>query len=255
MSLSTLSEERKAEIALSVRRIYEEAGFDPTSLPSGIVPLSNIVNSLDHLSNILVLEVPVLSYRTAAQFLSEHMNKHITLDGDPEKNLAGFLYAYESDDGSLDGCILVAQSDPISRRRFSIGHELGHYFLHFLPKLQEKQNTSSKTGVIAEGLVYGEVGDGVEGRPLGQLTFLDVVEVHESEPAWNPAQMEEEANFFAAELLMPTEICETLATRYHRRFGSKREVLAGRIAPELLVSPPAVKRRLQELQLPKKIVI
>jgi IrrE N-terminal-like domain len=249
MSSSHLPEDRKDEIRLCVRKVYEEAGFDPTSQATGIVPLWNIINSLPY--SIIICEVESLTYQSAAQFLSEQLGQDIALGGNPEQTLAGFLFAYESGEDSLDGCILVSKTDHVPRRRFSVGHELGHYFFHFLPKLHQRAGDSSEVIAIAEGLPHANGSDTSLDSLLGELTFLDAIGSAEAHN-WDLEQMEEEANFFAAELLMPSAMCELLAIRYRRRFGVNHDVLAGRIASEFLVSVPAMKRRLQDLNILEK---
>ena len=73
--------------------------------------------------------------------------------------------------------ILVDQSDPPYRKRFTIAHELGHHFLHLLSD--------------------GEFVDGESNmfrHPAG------------NETTWTPEQRQEyQANMFAAALLMPEE--------------------------------------------------
>jgi hypothetical protein len=246
MSVSTLSEKRKAEISLAVKQVYELAGLDVDSFTSGIVPLNKIINSLPY--SLVVEEEENLTYERAENFLSEQLGTTINIVGEPEKKLAGFLCAYESEEGSLDGCVLVNKADIVARRRFSVGHEFGHYVLHFLPKLQQKQEDAiSEFIVISEGLTYSEKAESIGDRPSGCVQPQGIKLTQSID------EMEEEANFFAAELLMPAVACEALAMRYRRRFGVKREVLAGRLASEFLVSPPAMKRRLKELNLPEKL--
>ena len=65
--------------------------------------------------------------------------------------------------------------------------------------------------------------------------------------------MEEEADCFAGELLIPEKACYKLAQSFQGRFGKKLDVLVGRLAPEFLVSKQATKRRLLELEIMKKL--
>jgi Zn-dependent peptidase ImmA (M78 family) len=60
--------------------------------------------------------------------------------------------------------------------------------------------------------------------------------------------MEREANRFAAELLMPAELCHLRAAEVKRKHGCcPRGVLVYRLASELLVSREALRYRLQAL--------
>lgn len=71
--------------------------------------------------------------------------------------------------------IIVNQSDPANRQRFTIAHELGHYILH-----QEYVKDRSKYKVLLR-------------RPIKELGY---------------APEEQEANCFAANLLVPSEVLE-----------------------------------------------
>ena len=63
------------------------------------------------------------------------------------------------------------------------------------------------------------------------------------------AAMEREANRFAAELLMPAEVCRGRADEIQREHGCcPRAVLAYRLAAELLVSREAMRYRLKGLE-------
>ena len=86
-----------------------------------------------------------------------------------KKGVSGFIE--EEDDGDIFIC--VHQYDHPNRKRFTIAHELGHYFRHN-PK-------------IKVGFVDG-IGSGMMGRELLENKV---------------SQDEVEANAFAAEILMP----------------------------------------------------
>ncbi len=49
---------------------------------------------------------------------------------DEDKPLAGLLDTAQTE-------ILYEESDPLTRQNFTIAHELGHYFLHFLPAVEQ----------------------------------------------------------------------------------------------------------------------
>lgn len=110
------------------------------------------------------------------------------------------------------GMAFVNGSSILTRRRFSAAHELGHAVLH----------RDSMSGFIRD---------------------VTVSETDEDE-----SQREREANRFAAELLMPEEICRARAEELkaaHR--ACPRLVLAYRLASELLVSTEAMRYRLKNL--------
>ena len=111
-----------------------------------------------------------------------------------------------------DGWAFVNGDSVLSRRRFSAAHELGHAVLH----------RDSMGGFIAD---------------------VDV-----SETDMNEAQREREANRFAAELLMPAEVCKAREAELRRDHRScPRLVLAYRLSSELLVSAEAMRYRLKNL--------
>ncbi len=65
--------------------------------------------------------------------------------------------------------------------------------------------------------------------------------------AENKYEMELEADFFAAELLMPRNACLELAKTYAEKFGANKTVTVRRLAAEFLVSFEAMLRRLKDL--------
>ena len=111
------------------------------------------------------------------------------------------------------GRILAIKIDSPYQLRFTIAHELGHYFLHLM-----------EGGVIKEG----EVRDQLINRFWGR------------EPAEGPVSenlaREIEANWFAAELLMPMEFVREEWERtpnipsLARMFGVTEEAIGYRIA-------------------------
>jgi Zn-dependent peptidase ImmA (M78 family) len=239
-SVISTNQARYGKIVAAVQSVYEAAALDHEKLPLGIVPLRELVIAYP----IRLAEIPNMTYRRVAEFLTAESGRSIIIPDNEDQPLAGFLYAV-----SLNSCILVKKNDPITRRRFSAAHELGHYVLHFLPQLEQiSQANSSEALILSEGLSYNDDDEMANMMPSGQLTFTRGLKSHVAE---NLQQMEREANQFAAELLMPATVCEELAERYGNRFGSRRTVLTRRLATELLVSQEAMKWRLKELGLPK----
>lgn len=113
-----------------------------------------------------------------------------------------------------DGVAFVKANDILPRRRFSAAHELGHAVLH----------RETMGGFISDAAI----------------SDTDDAE----------SQREREANQFAAELLMPKEVCWARAEELEKDHGLKecpRLVLAYRLASELLVSREAARYRLKSL--------
>ena len=106
----------------------------------------------------------------------------------------------------------IKSNDILTRRRFTAAHELGHAVLH--------------------------------GDSMGEfIADADIAEADEAE-----TQREREANAFAAELLMPEEVCRLRAEELKKQYGAcPRSVLAYRLASELLVSKQAMDYRLKTL--------
>jgi Zn-dependent peptidase ImmA (M78 family) len=164
-------------------------------------------------------EVPELSRAVAGAYLDRWGIHRPELLGD-RAPLAGFLFA-----NAAGGCILVCRGDNLARRRFTAAHELGHYLLHFLPRLQ-RHATPEDCLVQADDDETVQEGDGI---PL--------------------AVMEHQANSFAAELLMPEAVCRALHRRFSERMGPTTRFLEHHLSSALLVSPEAARLRLRALRL------
>jgi hypothetical protein len=132
--------------------------------------------------------------------------------GDPGEKLAGFVFV-----AGRIGWAFVTGADSVPRRRFTAAHELGHFVLH--RETMGRFQADTKQSVLED-----------------------------AEPD-TAALMEREANRFAAELLMPEEVCRARADALRREYGCcPRTVLAYRLAAELLVSREAVRYRLKGLE-------
>ncbi|MCZ2343267.1 MAG: ImmA/IrrE family metallo-endopeptidase [Bacteroidales bacterium] len=109
--------------------------------------------------------------------------------------------------------LVYVQADHLlHNRRFIVAHELGHVILH-----------------------REQIG-----------SFHTDTTVGESDTSSQP--LEQEANDFATELLMPAEILQARAEELRRLCGAcSRGVLAYRLAAELLVSGSAIRNRLDTL--------
>jgi Zn-dependent peptidase ImmA (M78 family) len=83
----------------------------------------------------------------------------------------------------------------------------------------------------------------------GRITIGDtkatVIEIEADEAA----DLERQANRFAAELLMPGEVCRARASEYREAYRAcPRSIFAYHLAAELLVSPEAMRYRLRDLE-------
>jgi Zn-dependent peptidase ImmA (M78 family) len=161
--------------------------------------------------NLTHVALPGLTCGRVTEFLQA---KRLTVEavGEPDEKLAGFLFWSVE-----DGFAFVDANDILPRRRFTAAHELGHAVLH-----RDRM-----------------------GRFIADTnkTLLETDDAQETN--------EREANQFAAELLMPEEICRARAEEIQRELKIERcpaVVLIHRLASELLVSREAMKYRLQSLR-------
>lgn len=233
MSESVIVVDRES-VLVGVSATYQAAGLDVDCAAAGIVPLQKLVAAYP----LTWYEVPNLSHRSSATYLRTRIGRPIPTRPGPDEPLAGRLYAK-----SAGGCILVEQRDPLVRRRFTVAHELGHYVLHFLPRLDEGSIVFDEELPLTEGEEQGELSP--TGRPL--LWRAN----GESDQQIAPQQMEAEADLFAAELLMPETLCRQLVKQHLKLCGGRQAVLARRLAAECLVSQAAMTRRMYELGLPE----
>lgn len=235
------------KITAAIRDVYENAGLDYASDGSTIVPLFDLISAYP----IRVAQLRKrLTYRSAIEFLTAQTGDSIPLPADPDRALSGFLYVHEFA-GSFYGCILTEKDDPIARRRFTAAHELGHYILHFLPLLKLGiRGARPRPIVLAEGISYTGESEAEADKQEAHL----VVGRGEEEPRGpgGGRAAEQEANDFAAEILMPEGQCRALAERHLRQFGSQRGVVARCLATEFLVSQEAMRRRLIKLDILEK---
>lgn len=132
-------------------------------------------------------------------------------------------------DGSLSGFIIrdesgkvfigVNERDSERRRRFTVAHELGHYFLH------------DRNEPFLDG-------------PTGRFRIMARDDV--SREGTDPREIE--ANLFAAELLMPTErIRADLEEHGHLDFIDEEDKFISELASKYQVSVRALTIRLERL--------
>jgi hypothetical protein len=236
----------------AIRQVYANAGMDRAEVKPGIVPLYELIGAYP----ITVTELPRMTYRTAIEFLIAEVGNDIAMPNDADRSLSGLLYAYE-DANYLHAFILTEKTDGVPRRRFTAAHELGHYVRHFLPLL-ESRHTAARPLAIVDGISYTGSDEADIEQQMGGSTFVDdeLLE-HTLSDDWvnlsSTRKKEQEANEFAAEILMPAEACHALAEQYTKKFGKKRAVVARCLAPAFLVSQEAMQRRLKNLGLLEQV--
>lgn len=227
------------KIASVITALYNTAGVKPPTQESCITPLRDLVGSF----NLNCVELPKLTTRAAADFLLQR-NVAVTSANLNQIPLAGYLHVSPS-----FGCIFVNQDDRVTRRRFSIAHELGHYLLHFQPLLAEFKARGELVTVSVSDSFDDNDGERPESDryPLrasgGEVSFSDLSVLAGLLPPLE--QMEEEADAFALELLMPADVVRVQAAR----LGLPKDDLAWKLAADMLVSRSTMYRRLEEFQL------
>jgi hypothetical protein len=178
---------------------------------------------------LLHVALPELTRLSIAEYLrAEGIDFELPIsDGQPTRWLAGFLmtagadgYVFVGDREprpNRDGDEPKLQTTPLGRKRFTAAHELGHFLLH---------------------------------RERMGAWIADTTEtVVESDGGSDLREMERQANYFAATLLMPDEICQARAEEFSKHYKTcPRTSLAYFLSSELLVSPEAMRNRLKELQ-------
>lgn len=231
---SSSDEALHSSIATLVTELYQEAEVEVPNLRRRITPLGDLVGSL----NLASKELPGLSQQVAVRYL---IQQGVLLENPEEAGrdeLAGFLYANTS-----YGCIFLEANDHLTRRRFSVAHELGHYLLHFRPLLKIAEGDQEYLELI-EALYRGRNDDPQE-TASGRVERMDQQLLKAHLPT--EARMEYEANQFATELLMPETVIHGLFARVMLRFSD--DDLVSYLATEMLVSQEAMRWRLRNFHL------
>jgi Zn-dependent peptidase ImmA (M78 family) len=196
-----------------------------------------VLNELLGGYNLTCIELIGLTSEAASHFLMRRGAIHEPIQSANAEPLAGYIYVYGE-----NGYIFVECNDLLMRRRFSIAHEFGHYVLHFYPLLRAQTlNDQYEPLEITEGLAPFSTEEDADDLPNGKVLHAPHLQL----PSYD--QMENEANQFAAELLMPAEAVQYLFTRYAP--NCRGDDLIWRLATEMLVSGAAMRRRLRDLHL------
>ncbi len=233
--------------------------------PSATQPITRLGLLLER-AQIALVEQPQLTSAFVAQFLQSYGVKTVNqTENEPNTpiDLAGYCYA------AADLTFLFVRSDdPVTRRRFTIAHELGHYYLHFQPTLARwhdeveqhvQQGTPLPTphtdgfpgeDAPAPKWQRGEAQSSEnEEEALPSLPNTENAEAKKTTPAQPEFEQEAEANLFAAALLMPASVIRACWKQAQTR-GITRPVLRlDWMAQQMLVSRAAVKLRAASLGL------
>lgn len=229
------SEAQLSGIHDAIRLCFKAAELAHLPDQPRVVPLAKLLDAWP----LVVAEVANLTRRSAAAYMSQRSGHQINLEADAEHPLAGFLCAYPYF-GEVWGCILVEKSDRIERRRFSAAHELGHYLLHFMPRIKNEIERGEYLS-LDENLLRTEE-TGVQ-PPHDSLMFAQPSDQPAKISAEDVLPMEHEANRFAAELLVPASACLRIMN------DDPAGATPRRMATQFLVSPAAMEYRLRSLGL------
>lgn len=214
-------------IAEAITSLYAEAGLTPPSIAQPITPLGSLLRNV----GLIGVELVGLTVATASDFLLKRGGAVEPLPPLTKDALAGFLCWVPN----YGGCVFVERHDIFARRRFSVAHELGHYLLHFRPRLSKLDQP------ILDALPLTTDEDTeLSEMQVGQMSVADKEVIG---PAFE--EMEREANEFAANLLMPANVVRALSARYQPYLSGND--LALRLAGDLFVSRAAARWRLRGL--------
>jgi len=236
-----MNQARKQQINDTARTVFAENNLDYDDFSARVVPLNQIIAKYP----LTVLELPdgkTLSTKTAVKFLEIEIGFEMPELKTDERKLSGFLYTANFGE-NLQGCVFTDKNEPTARRRFSAAHEFGHYLLHFLPMLKI---TNAESLFLTESLAFGEADENLSEIEMADDFDFKKIGVEDKK------QMEAEADFFAAELLMPRNAC-LQASEFLKGFaGKNKKAVINYFATEFLVSFEAMKRRLEDLNVFEK---
>lgn len=220
-------------VIATIEALYAEAELPLPTIKQPVAALGLLIRHV----GLINVELTGLAISVASDFLLRRGGAVEPLPLLTGEALAGFLCVVPNS----GGCVFVERKDIFARRRFSAAHELGHYLLHFRPRLISADSFDQP---LLDAFPASQTGDTEPGDlPLGQLA-LPGVELASAEME----RMEREANEFAAELLMPAEVVLALCGRYQPHLSGND--LASRLAGDFLVSRGAMRWRLRNLGIP-----
>lgn len=218
----------------AITELYDAAGMKLLAKEQRVVLLNELLGGY----NLTCAEIIGLTSEAASNFLLRHGAILEPIHHANQERLAGYIYV-----NATSGHIFVERDDLFVRRRFSVAHELGHYVLHFYPLIASVTRKDQYEQVeITEALAPFSSEEDTDDLPVGQGVQADrSIQLPPYE------QMENEANQFAAELLMPVANVQYLLSRYAP--DCRGDDLVWRLATEMMVSRAAMRWRLRELRL------
>jgi Zn-dependent peptidase ImmA (M78 family) len=220
-----------------IQDLYKQAEMSVPTAHYCIAPINMLIAALD----LVCVEIPLLTQESAMRYLYEQGALVDLPEHSPREPLAGFLYV-----NTHYGCLFLEQNDPLVRRRFSVAHELGHYVLHFQPLIMQYEHDNRYLELmesfhLTESDEDGEVNDVFTGGSL----IAPWQNIAQLLPPFE--QMEQEANQFAAMILMPEDVIRGLCARSVTLLQDQE--LVWRLSTDLLVSAASVRYRLKGLNL------
>jgi len=217
----------------AIVELYRICAMTPPIQEERVVLLNELLGGY----NLTCIELIGLTSEKASHFLMRGGAILEPIRSANQEPLAGYIYV-----DSKNGYIFVERDDLFVRRRFSVAHELGHYVLHFYSLIcSETLKDQYESIEITEALAPFSAEEDVDDLPNGRVVHAQ----HLHLPPYQ--QMEDEANRFAAELLMPAVVVQYLFKRYTP--SCRGDDLIWRLATEMLVSRAAMRRRLRDLHL------
>jgi Zn-dependent peptidase ImmA (M78 family) len=221
-------------ITHTITELYHAAGMKQPVKEQRVVLLNELLGGY----NLTCAEIVGLTSEAASNFLLRHGAILEPIQHANREKLAGYIYV-----NTTSGHIFVERDDLFVRRRFSVAHELGHYVLHFYPLIADTSRKDQHEQIeITESLAPFSSEEDTDELPVGRGVQTDM-SIHL--PPYE--QMENEANQFAAELLMPIENVQYLLSRYAP--DCRGDDLVWRLATEMMVSRAAMRWRLRDLHL------
>lgn len=220
----------------AIAEVYHRSGVAQPSGRRYVVPMADLLGGY----NVTCTEISGLTSEAASNFLLRRGAILEPLNTINQEPLAGYINV-----SSISGNIFVERADLIVRRRFSVAHELGHYVLHFLPLIESGAFEQFEQFEIVETIAPFSTEEDADDLPTGRIYLPQRSDLASLLPSYE--QMEREANQFAAELLMPESVVQSLLDRY--AVSCRGDDLIWRLASEMLMSRSAVRWRLRNLGL------
>jgi hypothetical protein len=158
--------------------------------------------------------IPIEAIANLVYRLSVKGVRGLSING---KEIAGFL-------DPIARLIAFEKGVIIGRQRFSIAHEIGHYVVHYLPILKMAHQLKLFPSAEAGPRLYFRCTP--EDMELSCKDLLNIGKtslIEQLREEKRRIRQEVEANTFAAELLMPTDLVRQLAKEHRRDVNILKE--------------------------------